>query len=91
VKTVLSSASLFAEAGEDIRYIPRPRLTTTPLPGSGDFYVFDRSLVMFLDYAGNGINTAFEISDEPQAVGACQEAFESVWHMATPFREYRPA
>jgi hypothetical protein len=88
---VLSSAALFVEAGEDIRYMPRPRLTTTPLPGSGDFYVFDGNLVMFLHYAGNGTNAAFEITDEPQAARACQEAFESVWHMAIPLREYRPA
>lgn len=88
---VLSSADLFAEAGEDIRYIPRPRLTATPLPGSGDFYVFDGNLVMFLHYAGNGTSTAFEITGEPRAARACQEAFESVWHMAILLREYRPA
>src|SRR6266481_3991362 len=86
-----SSAALFAGAGEDIRYVPRPRLTMTSLPGSGDFYVFDDTLVMFLHYAGNGTSTAFEITDEPQAARACQEAFESVWQIATPLREYRPA
>jgi len=63
----------------------------TSLPGSGDFYVFDDTLVMFLHYAGNGTNTAFEITDEPHATRACQEAFESAWHIATPLREYRPA
>jgi hypothetical protein len=88
---VLSSAALFIDAGEDIRYVPRPRLTMTSLPGSGDFYVFDDNLVMFLHYAGNGTNTAFEITDEPQATRACQEAFQSVWQIATPLREYRPA
>ena len=88
---VLSSAALFVDAGEDIRYVPRPRLTTTPLPGSGDFYVFDDNLVMFLHYAGNGTNTAFQITDEPHAARACQDAFESAWQIATPLREYRPA
>ena len=88
---VLSSAALFTGAGEDIRYAPRPRLTRTSLPGSGDFYVFDDNLVMFLHYAGNGTNTAFEITDEPHATRACQEAFASVWQIATPLREYRPA
>ena len=68
-----------------------PRLTSTSLPGSGDFYVFDDTLVMFLHYAGNGTNTAFEITDEPHAARACQEAFESAWQIATPLREYRPA
>jgi len=88
---VLSSAALFVDAGEDIRYVPRPRLTGTSLPGSGDFYVFDGNLVMFLHYAGNGTNTAFEVTDEPHAARACQEAFESVWQIGTPLREYRPA
>ena len=88
---VLSFAALFAGAGEDIRYAPRPRLTSTSLPGSGDFYIFDDTLVMFLHYAGNGTNTAFEITDEPHATRACQEAFKSVWQIATPLREYRPA
>jgi hypothetical protein len=87
---VLSSASLFTEAGEDIRYLPRPRLTTTPLPGSGDFYVFDSNLVLFLHYGGNGTNAAFEVTDDPQTARACQEAFDSVWPMAVPLREYRP-
>jgi hypothetical protein len=75
----------------DRKYVPRPRLTMTSLPGSGDFYVFDDTRVMFLHYAGNGTNTAFEITDEPQATRACQEAFENVWQIATPLREYRPA
>ena len=88
---VLSHARLFTDAGEDIGYVPRPRLTTTWLPGSGDFYVFDDNLVMFLHYAGTGTNTAFEITDDPQTARACREAFSSVWELATPFGEYRPS
>jgi hypothetical protein len=88
---VLSSAALFADAGEGIRYVPRPRLTMTSLPCSGDFYVFDGNLIMFLHYAGNGSSTAFEVTDEPQAARAGREAFEIVWQIATPLREYRPA
>jgi hypothetical protein len=34
---VLSHAEVFVDAGEDIGYLPRPRLTTVALPGSGDF------------------------------------------------------
>jgi hypothetical protein len=88
---VLSSAAQFTSAGEDIRYVPRPGLTGTSLPGSGDFYIFDGNLVMFLHYAGTGTNTAFEVTDEPGAVRACQEAFESAWQIGTPLRAYRPA
>lgn len=85
-----SHASLFVEAGEDIRYVARQRLTTVLLPGSGDFYVFDDSLVLFLHYAGNGTNAEFEVTNVPQTVRTCRDAFETVWSLATPFREYRP-
>jgi hypothetical protein len=76
---------LFIEAGEDIRYVSRPRLATVPLPGSGDFYVFDDELVLFLHYAGNGTNASFEITDEPRIVRNCREAFEAVWDVSRPF------
>jgi hypothetical protein len=85
-----SHVGLFVDAGEDIRYVPRPRLTEVLLPGSGDFYVFDDSLVLFLHYAGNGTNTAFEVVDEPGIVQTCRDAFETVWSLTIPFHEYRP-
>ena len=87
---VLSHAKRFANAGEDIRYVPRPRLTGTLLPGSGDFYVFDDSLVMFLHYAGTGLNTSLQVTTEPQLVRTCSEAFEIVWDQAIPADEYHP-
>ncbi|GIJ50245.1 hypothetical protein Val02_71310 [Virgisporangium aliadipatigenens] len=86
----LSHANLFVNAGEDIRYVPRPRLARTLLPGSGDFYVFDDRLALFLHYAGSGTNASFQITDEPQTVNACRHAFEAVWGLAVPYRDYRP-
>lgn len=85
-----SHATMFIDAGEDIRYLPRPHLATVSLPGSGDFYVFDNELVLFLHYAGNGTNASFQITENPQTVRTCREAFETVWDLATPLREYRP-
>ena len=86
----MSHVSVFLDAGEDIRYVPRRNLTTVALPGSGDFYVFDDELVLFLLYAGNGLNTAFETTDDPAVVRTCREAFQAVWDLARPFRDYRP-
>ncbi len=86
----LSHAELFVDAGEDIRYIPRPRLATVMLPGSGDFYVFDDELVLFLHYSGTGTNTAFATTTDPDIVRTCREAFEAVWDRATAVRDYRP-
>ncbi len=88
---VLSHAQLFVDAGEDIRYLPRPRLTSVLLPGSGDFYLFDNETALFLHYAGNGLNVSFEVSQDPDIASTCRQAFESVWELATPFGEYSTA
>lgn len=86
----ISHAQTFIDAGEDIRYVPRPQLTEVYLPGSGDFYVFDKETVLFLHYAGDGTNASFEVTDEPRTVLACADAFENVWKRTTPFLEHRP-
>jgi hypothetical protein len=86
----LSHAELLTEAGEDIRYLPRRLLTDVLLPGSGDFYVFDDELVLFLHYAGNGTNASFEISEDRPTVHACEDALATAWDLATPFRDYQP-
>ena len=85
-----SHAHLLVDSGEDIRYVSRRRLVTVTLPGSGDFYVFDDHLVLFLHYAGNGMNVSFEITEDPRIAQMCNETFETVWDMATPARDYRP-
>jgi hypothetical protein len=86
---ILSHVRLFVDAGEDIRYVPRPKLVETPLPGSGDFYVFDDELVMFLHYTGSGINTGFELTDDRRVVQGCREAFEAVWDLGAAASDYR--
>jgi hypothetical protein len=85
----MSHARVFLEAGEDIRYVARPRLTDVFLPGSGDFYVFDEETVLYLHYAGDGMNASFEVTDDSSAVRACADAFEDVWKLTTPLLEYR--
>jgi hypothetical protein len=85
----LSIKDRFVEAGEEISYIARPRLATICLPGSGDFYVFDDELVLFLHYAGSGLNVGFEVTEDPETVRSCSGAFETVWGLAVPFRDYR--
>lgn len=41
-------------------------------------------------YAGSGTNASFETTTDPETVQTCREAFETVWDLATPAREYRP-
>jgi hypothetical protein len=88
---ILSHVRLFVEAGEDIRYVPRPRLDATLLPGGGDFYVFDDELIMLLHYADTGLNAGFELSDDPWLLDACQEVFETAWDLGVPAGDYHPA
>ena len=45
---------------------PARRLATLALPGSGDFYVFDDPLVLFLHYAGNGTYSSFVTTEDPR-------------------------
>lgn len=85
-----SHVDQFVGAGEDIRYISRHRLIDVVLPGTGDFYVFDDRLALFLHYAGSGTNTAFETTDDPATVRLCRDAFTAVWASGIPAREYRP-
>jgi hypothetical protein len=85
----MSHVQVFLDAGEDIRYLDRSRLTDLLLPGSGDFYVFDDETALFLHYAGDGTNASFEVTDDPRTVRVCADAFEDVWKRTTPFREHR--
>lgn len=85
----MSHAQVFVDAGEDIRYVSRPRLAEVFLPGSGDFYVFDDETVLFLHYAGDGTNASFEITDDLRVVRSCADAFVDVWKLGTPALEYR--
>ncbi len=85
----MTHVDLFINAGEEIRYVARPSLATIPLPGSGDFYVFDDELVLFLHYAGNGTNASFETTSDPAVVAQCREAFETVWALTTAARDFR--
>lgn len=89
-RLTLSLTGMCVEAGENTGYVPRPRLTDVLLPGSGDFYVFDDELVLYLHYAGHGTNTAHETTDDPRVVRTCRDAFEVVWELAIRASDFRP-
>jgi len=76
-------------AGEDIRWVPRPRVSSVPIPGN-DYYLLDDERVVFLHYAGSGLNTAFTTTTDTAVVDMCREAFERVWSLAIPHSEYKP-
>ncbi|MFI6168502.1 DUF6879 family protein [Nocardia sp. NPDC051052] len=85
-----SIAAPMVEAGEDIRWVPRRLTSSVAIPGN-DFYLLDNRLVIFLHYAGSGVATDRVTSIDPHDIQLCRTAFEAVWRLATPHRDYRPS
>lgn len=77
------------DAGEDIRWVPRRSTSSTLVPGN-DFYVLDDELVVFLHYAGSGLNIALTTSTDSADLDRCRTAFEQVWALSIPHRDYKP-
>ncbi len=84
-----SIAGPMVEAGEDIRWVPRRLVSSIAFPGN-DFYLFDDRLVVFLIYAGNGLATDRLMSTGATDIELCRSAFEAVWKLAIPHRDYQP-
>jgi hypothetical protein len=84
-----SIAYPMVEAGEDIRWVPRRLVSSIGIPGN-DFYLFDDRLVVFLIYSGNGLNAAYETSTDSADIDLCRTAFDGVWTLAVPHRDYQP-
>ena len=83
------NASVMVDAGEDIRWVPRSLVSSVALPGN-DFFMLDHRIVIFLHYAGSGLNTDFTTSTDPHDINLCTTAFEAVWKLGVPHREYKP-
>lgn len=77
------------EAGEDIRWVSRRAVSELCIPGN-DYYLFDNERVVFLHYAGSGVNTAFTTTTDPDVVATCRTAFEQLWALSIPHRDYQP-
>lgn len=77
------------DAGEDIRWVPRRLVSGVAFPGN-DFYLLDDDLVVFLHYAGDGTATAKITSTSPDDVRLCRSAFDAVWELSVPHRDYHP-
>ena len=86
---VLKDTHLYVEAGEDIRWVPRSRVSTVALPGN-DFWLFDDELVVFLIFAGSGLVADRQNTTDRSVIELCRAAFEAVWELSIPNSEYRP-
>lgn len=77
-------------AGEQVRWLPRPRARNVALPGC-DFWQFDDGLVLFLFQSGDGEPAGYDLTDDPAVARLCSTAFEAVWERGIDHSEYRPA
>lgn len=84
-----SVALPMVEAGEDIRWVPRHLVSSIGIPGN-DFYLLDGSLVVYLIYTGDGLNADYQTSRDPADIQLCRSAFDAVWNLAIPHRDYQP-
>ncbi len=87
-KWVLKDSHLFVEAGEDIRWAPRSRVSTLALPGN-DFWLFDDQIVVFLIFAANGLVVDRQKTTDRTAIALCRTAFDAVWKLSIPDSEYQ--
>ncbi|MGH3764166.1 MAG: DUF6879 family protein [Pseudonocardiaceae bacterium] len=88
-KWAFQVTSPFIEAGEDIRWVPRRRVSTVALPGN-DFWLFDDEVVVFLIFAGSGLVVDRHRTRNRSAIELCRTSFEEVWKFSIPHSEYRP-
>ncbi|MBB1244899.1 hypothetical protein GL263_15190 [Streptomyces durbertensis] len=71
------------EAGEEVRWLSRRDASDLALPGN-DFWLFDRQVVRFNHFTGDGASGGPEVSTDPSVAKLCDEAFEAVWARAVP-------
>ncbi|HEX3963231.1 MAG TPA: hypothetical protein VHZ03_42460 [Trebonia sp.] len=75
-------------AGEQVRWLPRRKAGGLLLPAN-DCWVFDRRLVRFAFFAGDGALVTTELCDDPAMAGRCTAAFMAAWERAVPHEEYQ--
>ncbi|MDX3004487.1 hypothetical protein PWY87_22555 [Kribbella solani] len=75
------------DAGEQIRWVPRQRVSAIALPGN-DVWVLDGETLQFYFFAGDGHYMGDEITTDPDTVKLCSTAFEAVWELGIDHNEY---
>jgi hypothetical protein len=78
------------DAGTEMRWMPRRNVSSIAFPGN-DFWMFDARFIVFHHYAGSGASAGFTTSEDPGDIELCTSAFETVWKLAVPHCDYRPA
>jgi hypothetical protein len=77
-------------AGEEVRWLPRHKAAGLFVPVS-DFWVFDRRVVLWNHFAGDGSWVGEEQADDLALAMSCESSFDAAWDRAVPHRDYLPA
>jgi hypothetical protein len=89
IKFEHAGTPLNVSAGELVRWLPRRVASDIALPGN-DFWLFDEETALFNHFTGDGAWAGVEeLRTEPAVARLCAEAFEEVWHRATPHEDYK--
>ncbi|GAA1358000.1 DUF6879 family protein [Streptomyces beijiangensis] len=87
-----ATTAVNAEAGEDIRWLPRhnlPKHLTLPV-GGNDWWLFDDKTLAVGHFDQTGRVLGSELIEDPYIVTECARVRDLLWTAATPHREYKP-
>lgn len=87
VRWLLAGNPLNAAAGEDIRYLPRPRATKHDLP-EHDFILFDSARLVLLNFDDADRPLQHELVTDPEIVVRHCQWRDAAWHYAVPYELY---
>lgn len=87
VRWLLAGTPLNITAGEDIRYLPRPRAAELGLPGH-DFALFDSARLVLLNFDARDQPLRHELVTDPKVVLQHCRWRDAAWHHASPFEQY---
>ncbi len=83
----LDVARLNAEAGEDVRYLPRHMAIEIDWPDD-DFWLLDDDKLVLSVFSADGRTGGFARENNPQLLALCLAVRDQVWDRAVPYADY---
>ncbi|MGV9677761.1 DUF6879 family protein [Nocardia sp. NPDC003482] len=83
----LTIAPLNIEAGEEIKWLPRPLVDPAAL-ARDDYWLFDDRLVVFVSFKDDGDFGGFAVTEDPVIAAHLVAVRDEVWAKAIPHADY---
>ncbi len=83
----LDIARLNAEAGEDMRYLPRDLANDVGFP-EDDYWLLDDDKLVLSVFSEDGRTGGFAVGAGPQLLAQCLAVRDQVWDRAIPYAQY---